>query len=89
MKINVLDYHKAKEELVSMDDELPIIIYIIIMSSIKNLISKLQFLSDYIQYDPNIESEKRLITNLLVTNESHFSHFFYFFSLLCVCVNLI
>lgn len=41
MKINVLDYHKAKEELLSMDDELPIIIYILIMSNVHNLISKL------------------------------------------------
>ena len=30
MKASVIDFHSAKEELASMDDELPIIIYIIL-----------------------------------------------------------
>lgn len=32
MRAEVIDFHNGKEELLSMDDELPVVIYIILMS---------------------------------------------------------
>lgn len=41
MRAGVIDFHKGKEELASMDDELPIVIYIILMANIPNLFTEL------------------------------------------------
>lgn len=49
-----------------MDDELPVIIFIIINSNIKNIISEVYMLEDYMNIDQTVESEKRLVINLKV-----------------------
>jgi hypothetical protein len=49
-----------------MDHELPVVIYIILMSKVDNLLSELSIVEDFINLDPSIESEKRLLTNLKV-----------------------
>lgn len=64
MRAGVIDFHNGKEELVSMDDELPILIYIILMSDIKHVFSEINIISDFINQDPTLESEKRLILNV-------------------------
>ena len=66
MKSIVVDFHKGKEELSSMDDELPIIIYIILYARIPNIEAEFAFIEDFINLDPTLESEKRLMTNLRV-----------------------
>lgn len=66
MRAEVIDFYKGKEELVSMDDELPVNIFIVLMCNIKNIFAEFSFVEDFINLDPTIESEKRLITNLRV-----------------------
>jgi len=41
MRAGVIDFHKGQEELASMDDELPIVIYIILMADVENLFTEL------------------------------------------------
>ena len=67
MRSSVIDYHHGKEELVSMDDELPVVIFIILNSNIKNLFAEISLVEDFINLDPSIESEKKLLTNIRVT----------------------
>lgn len=67
MKSAVVDFHKGKEEVYSMDEELPIMIYILLHSQIENISAEFSFVDDYVQFDPALESEKRLMTNLQVS----------------------
>ncbi|CAD8086176.1 unnamed protein product [Paramecium primaurelia] len=53
-----------KEEIIAMDDELPILIWVALISDVPNLYAKIQFVDDYIQ---EIENEKRILTNLRVS----------------------
>lgn len=67
MKSAVVDFHKGKEEVCSMDEELPIMIYILLHAKMENAAAELNFVDDYVQFDPTLESEKRLMTNLRVS----------------------
>ncbi len=67
MKSAVVDFHKGKEEVCSMDEELPILIYILVQCKLENAAAEFNFVDDYVQFDPNLESEKRLMTNLKVS----------------------
>ncbi|EAR86736.2 vacuolar sorting protein 9, VPS9 domain protein (macronuclear) [Tetrahymena thermophila SB210] len=64
MRAGVIDFHKGREELASMDDELPILIYIILMCNINNLFTELQIVEDFINLDPSIEAEQRFLLNI-------------------------
>jgi len=50
-----------------MDEELPIMIYILLHAKLDNAAAELNFVDDYVQFDPTLESEKRLMTNLRVS----------------------
>jgi len=52
-----------------MDDELPIVIYIILMADVENLFTELSIVEDFVEMDPAIESEKRFLTNIRVAGE--------------------
>jgi hypothetical protein len=49
-----------------MDDELPVVIYILLNSKIPNLFTEISIIDEFVHLDPSIETEKRLITNLKV-----------------------
>jgi len=49
MRSNFLEYTSGKDELISMDDELPIIIYIVTQINIRNIFVELNMLDDYIK----------------------------------------
>lgn len=66
MKTSVVDFHKGKLELSTMDDELPLTIYVLSQTKIENLMAELCFVDDYIRFFQEYESEMRLITNLRV-----------------------
>lgn len=51
MRASVIDFHKGKEELVSMDDELPVVIFIILQCKIPDIMAELYFLEDFINLD--------------------------------------
>ncbi|CAG9313575.1 unnamed protein product [Blepharisma stoltei] len=62
MKTCVLDYSKGKDELNSMDDELPVLMYIVIKSQTQFISAELALISDYVA--TKFENEKRIIINL-------------------------
>lgn len=64
IKTSVSDFYKGKEELNSMDDELPIMIFVISQSKVEDLIAELNFVDDYVNFYPQLETEKRLLTNM-------------------------
>ena len=64
MRGSFLEYTSGKDELVSMDDELPIIIYIVTQVNIDNLFAELNMVDDYIKTSMRDE----LIQNKMVTN---------------------
>ena len=64
MRSSFLEYTSGKDELISMDDELPIIIYIITQVNIENLFAELNMVDDYIKTSMRDE----LIQNKMVTN---------------------
>lgn len=66
MKSSVVEYHKGKEEIASMDEELPILIYVILCSKLDNIAAELNFVDDCVKLDSSLESEKRLMTNIKV-----------------------
>jgi hypothetical protein len=61
-----VEYNNIKEELSTMDDELPIIIYIVLMSEFRNQYAEIQFVDDFSNTDSSIESERRVLTNIRV-----------------------
>jgi hypothetical protein len=60
----ILEYTNGKSELDSMDDELPIIIYIVTQVKVANLFAELNMIDDYIK----IILRDDLIQNKMVTN---------------------
>ena len=64
MKCSVLLFNNNKFELSAMDDELPVLIYIVLMSSICHNIMKLSLVEDFLTHDTSMESEIRVLTNL-------------------------
>ena len=64
MRGSFLEYTSGKDELISMDDELPIIIYIVTQVNIENLFAELNMVDDYIK----VSMRDELIQNKMVTN---------------------
>lgn len=67
MRSSVVEFYKGKREIVSMDEELPVMIYIMLYSGVKNIEAELALIDDYVNLDPTLESEKRLMTNIRVS----------------------
>ena len=66
MRSYILDYTSGKNELDSMDDELPIIIYIITKVDVENLFAELNMVDDYIKCTMRDELlQNKMVTNLL------------------------
>ncbi len=66
MRSCVVEFHKGKEEVASMDEELPLMIFILLNSKVEDMAAELNFINDYVNLDPGLESEKRLMTNMTV-----------------------
>ena len=66
MRSCILDYTYGKDELESMDDELPIIIYIDTQVNIENLFAELNMVDDYIKCSMRDDLiQNKMVTNLL------------------------
>ena len=70
MKSAVVDFHHGKKEVESMDDELPLTIFLLTYTDADQLVSNIAFVEDFVQLDPSLESEKRLMINFKVTFRS-------------------
>lgn len=63
MKTAVIDYWKGREELDSMDDELPLLIFVIYQARVPNINAEVALLLDYIGRSSRFEKEQRLLIN--------------------------
>lgn len=63
MKTTVIDYWKGKEELETMDDQLPVIIFIVFQVSIPTFPAQVEFLLDYTRVNNSMDNEHRLLIN--------------------------
>ena len=63
MKTTVIDYCKGREELETMDDQLPVIIFIVCKTGMDTLPAQIEFLIDYTRCNPSMDNENRLLIN--------------------------
>lgn len=66
MKTTVIEFYKGKEELISMDDELPVLLFILIKCKCKNLFAQLSLVEDFLSLLGDIDYERRFIMNFKV-----------------------
>ncbi|MDR3549471.1 MAG: hypothetical protein P4M11_14600 [Candidatus Pacebacteria bacterium] len=67
MRTNVIDFSKGKAELLAMDDQMPVYIYIMAMCSLTRPTAEFNFLFDYLKYqEKSYDTEQLLVTNLQV-----------------------
>ena len=67
MKTAVVDHWKGKKELLAMDDQLPLLIYVLSMSTVTHPAAQFHFLEDYLRMqNKGFDSEPMLIANLQV-----------------------
>ena len=66
MRSYILEYTSGKDELISMDDELPIIIYVTTQVSVENLFAELNMINDYVKCTMRDDLvQNKMVTNLL------------------------
>mmetsp|Transcript_32553 Transcript_32553/g.56318 ORF Transcript_32553/g.56318 Transcript_32553/m.56318 type:complete len:177 (+) Transcript_32553:908-1438(+) len=63
MKTAVIDYWKGREELAAMDDELPILIFVVVQAKVINFNAEVALLLDYVGRLSRFEKEQRLLIN--------------------------
>lgn len=67
MKTTILDLTGGKSELNSMDDELPLAIYVATQINLKNAVAEVNMIEDYFKYSKDcIDKESKVLTNLKV-----------------------
>ena len=64
LRNSILDYTKGKSELESMDDELPLCMYLVTQIKVSNFLAELNLIQDYLQYT----LRDKMIQNKVVTN---------------------
>jgi hypothetical protein len=67
MKTEVVDYSAGKLAVETMDDEFPILIFVTVNSTVRNMVSEVRFLQDYILDSVHFEKESRLLTDFEAT----------------------
>lgn len=63
MKTTVIDYWKGKQELETMDDQLPVIIFIVFKVALDSFPAQIEFLIDYTRTNSGMDNENRLLIN--------------------------
>lgn len=75
MKMNVIDFYHGKEEIVTMDDELPLLIFVVLHSKILNSFSQISLVDDYLSCFSEFDVERRFLFNLKVFFSSFYIRF--------------
>ena len=74
MKTAAIDFSKGKFELVAMDDQMPVYIYIMALAELKCPMAEMNLLVDYLKYqEKSYDTEQLLVTNLQVRSGSDFN----------------
>jgi len=63
----ILDITKGKSELSSMDEELPLFIYMCTQIEIENVFTELNIIDHYLKYSKSVDKESKVLTNLMVS----------------------
>lgn len=63
LKSDVVDYHKGKFELESMDDVLPLTIYCVAMADLPNAASYHDMMRDFLKQTNGYDLERKLLCN--------------------------
>lgn len=63
MKTTIIDYWHGREELETMDDQLPVIIFIVFKTSLETFPAQIDFLLDYSRVNTGMDNENRLLIN--------------------------
>lgn len=69
MRSDILQFHDMTVELESMDDELPITIYILGYTEVKDMISNLNYIRNYIELHDAMDAEEKIITHLIASTD--------------------
>ena len=64
MKTSVLDYWRGKQELSTMDDQLPVLIYIVSQVKATAFVAQIGFLKDYIKESFGFDNEFKILTDV-------------------------
>lgn len=68
LKTTILDLTGGKCELNSMDDELPLSIYVVTQINLKNAVAEVNMIEDYFRFSKDcIDKESKVLTNLKVS----------------------
>lgn len=68
MRSAVIKNHKGKVEIESMDDELPITIYIVAHCTSTHIFSNLEYVESYVKCKGDLDNEEKIIFTLRVRN---------------------
>ncbi|OMJ93118.1 hypothetical protein SteCoe_3932 [Stentor coeruleus] len=63
MKTTIIDYWHGREELEAMDDQLPVIIFIVFKTSLCTFPAQIDFMLDYSRVNAGMDNENRLLIN--------------------------
>ena len=65
LKTSILDLTGGKTELDSLDDELPLTIYVVSQIKLKNAFAELNIIDDYFRFSRDcIDKESKILTNM-------------------------
>ena len=67
LKTAVVEYWRGKEELEAMDDLLPVLIFVLLRSTVLSPAAHINLLQDYIGHSSKYENEGRLLINFEVS----------------------
>ena len=65
LRNSILGMTSGKAELNSMDDELPLFIYITSQITIRNILVELHMIEDYLKFSKSVDKESKVLTNLM------------------------
>jgi hypothetical protein len=67
MRSTVIKYHKGKVEIESMDDELPITIYIVAYCTSPNFYSNLEYIESFVKCKGDLDNEEKIMQTIRVS----------------------
>ena len=69
MRSEILTFHDMTVELESMDDELPLTIFILSLTEVKDMVSNLNYIRNYIELHHAMDAEEKIITHLIASTD--------------------
>lgn len=65
LKTSILDMTSGKTELDSLEDELPLTIYLVTQTNLRNISAEMSIIEDYFKYSNDcLDKESKILTNI-------------------------